>query len=102
MPTILAAKSPRVQELPAHSPRPAGPCAMTIFGVTGDLSKRLLFPAVYNLAQEKLLSEQFAWVGYAASEIQEQALRDPIAGGLGRGMGPEGDDATVQWVGSQW
>jgi glucose-6-phosphate 1-dehydrogenase len=55
MPTILAAESPRVQKLPTHAPKPAGPCAMTIFGVTGDLSKRLLFPALYNLAQQKLL-----------------------------------------------
>ncbi len=86
MPAIYAIESPRVQELPAHAPKPAGPCAMTIFGVTGDLSKRLLFPALYNLAQQKLLSEQFAVVGYAASEIEEQPLRDTIAEDLKRSM----------------
>jgi glucose-6-phosphate 1-dehydrogenase len=96
MPATYAIESPRVQELPAHAPKPAGPCAMTIFGVTGDLSKRLLFPALYNLAQQKLLSEQFAVVGYAASEIEEQPLRDTIAEDLRRVIGPEADEATIR------
>jgi glucose-6-phosphate 1-dehydrogenase len=98
MPATYAIENPRVQELPAHAPKPAGPCAITIFGVTGDLSKRLLFPALYNLAQQKLLSEQFAVVGYAASEIDEQPLRDTIAEDLRRVIGPEADEATIRWV----
>jgi len=39
-----------VREIQVHGPKPAGPCAMVIFGITGDLLKRLLLPAVYNLA----------------------------------------------------
>ncbi len=38
-------------------PEPAGPCTLVIFGVNGDLAKRLLFPALCNLVQEGLLPE---------------------------------------------
>ncbi len=44
---------------------PPGPCAMVIFGATGDLTKRLLVPAIYNLAEAQLLPENFAIVGIA-------------------------------------
>jgi glucose-6-phosphate 1-dehydrogenase len=36
------------------------PCTLVIFGAGGDLTKRLLMPAIYNLAKAKLLSEKFA------------------------------------------
>ena len=41
----------------------AAPCVMTIFGASGDLTKRKLIPALCNLAQENLLPAQFAVVG---------------------------------------
>ena len=43
----------------------APPCAMVIFGATGDLTKRLLVPALYNLAHAKRLPEGFRLVGVA-------------------------------------
>ncbi|MDH7798911.1 MULTISPECIES: glucose-6-phosphate dehydrogenase [unclassified Beijerinckia] len=45
----------------------ADPCAMVIFGATGDLTKRLVIPALYNLARTKLLPEKFALIGVARS-----------------------------------
>ncbi len=42
---------------------PASPCVMVIFGAAGDLTKRKLIPALYNLAKEKLLAPEFAIVG---------------------------------------
>ncbi len=42
---------------------PAPPCAMVIFGAAGDLTKRLVVPALYNLANSKRLSEDFRIVG---------------------------------------
>ena len=39
-------------------------CALVIFGASGDLAKRKLIPAIYELAKEKLLSENFALVGW--------------------------------------
>ena len=44
---------------------PAPPCTLVIFGATGDLTHRLLMPALYNLARWGLLSENFAIVGVA-------------------------------------
>ena len=38
---------------------PAPPCTLVVFGAGGDLTKRLLMPALYNLAGSGLLSEQF-------------------------------------------
>ncbi len=42
---------------------PAPPCAMVIFGAAGDLTKRLIMPALYNLVNAKRLPEQFRIVG---------------------------------------
>src|SRR6185503_6486647 len=51
------------------------PCVMVIFGATGDLTKRLLLPAVYNLACDGLLSERFAILGVGRSEITDAQFR---------------------------
>ena len=55
---------------------PAGPCAMVIFGAGGDLTKRLLVPALYNLAAGKLLPEQFAVVGVSIEPYSDEQFRD--------------------------
>ena len=53
-------------ECPApRQPRPADPCAMVIFGAAGDLTKRLVMPALYNLSRTKVLPEKFALIGVA-------------------------------------
>ena len=46
-------------------PRIAGPCGLVIFGVTGDLSRKKLMPAVYDLANRGLLPPGFSLVGFA-------------------------------------
>jgi glucose-6-phosphate 1-dehydrogenase len=60
----------------------APPCALVIFGASGDLTRRKLLPAVYNLALSRQLSDDFAVVGVArrakpdfASEMKEQVSR---------------------------
>ncbi|MDX6477823.1 MAG: glucose-6-phosphate 1-dehydrogenase [Gaiellaceae bacterium] len=45
------------------------PCALVIFGASGDLTQRKLFPALYSLAFRRLLPSQFAIVGVARSEM---------------------------------
>src|SRR5215471_2363018 len=50
-------------------------CVLTIFGASGDLTKRKLIPALYNLALEKRLPERFAVVGYARSEMSHDEFR---------------------------
>ena len=57
-------RDPRDKRLP----RIAGPCALIIFGITGDLSRKKLMPAVYDLLNRGLLPPGFALVGLARRE----------------------------------
>ncbi len=57
-----------------------GPCTMVIFGASGDLTKRLLMPALYNLECDGLLPRQFALVGTARDEITTEAFRAQMTG----------------------
>ncbi|MGW5358769.1 glucose-6-phosphate dehydrogenase [Actinopolymorpha pittospori] len=63
-------------------PRIAGPCGLVIFGVTGDLARKKLMPAVYDLANRGLLPPGFALVGFArrdwANEDFEQVVHDAV------------------------
>ncbi|MGH3417064.1 MAG: glucose-6-phosphate dehydrogenase, partial [Actinocrinis sp.] len=53
-------------------PRIAGPCGLVIFGVTGDLSRKKLMPAIYDLANRGLLPPGFALVGFARRDWENQ------------------------------
>jgi len=55
--------------------RRADPCAFVIFGASGDLARRLLVPALYNLAVAKLLPEGFAVVGVARKAQSHEEFR---------------------------
>ncbi|HTP86456.1 MAG TPA: glucose-6-phosphate dehydrogenase [Bryobacteraceae bacterium] len=83
--------------LRAALPEPAGPCVMVIFGITGDLTKRLLFPALYYLAEQKLLPEEFAVAGYAIGDMDEQGLRDKLAGDV-RAAVQHANGELVEWL----
>ncbi|MGZ8783697.1 MAG: glucose-6-phosphate dehydrogenase [Gaiellaceae bacterium] len=48
--------------------RSADPCALVVFGATGDLTRRKIFPALYSLALRRLLPERFGVVGVARTE----------------------------------
>jgi glucose-6-phosphate 1-dehydrogenase len=60
----------------------APPCTMVIFGAGGDLTKRLLMPALYNLAKDKLLSDHFAIVAGDRTPKPAEAFRDYLAEGV--------------------
>ena len=47
---------------------------MVIFGATGDLTKRKLFPALYNLAKEDFLPHTFAIVGVGRQEMTHRRI----------------------------
>ena len=53
----------------------APPCALVIFGASGDLAKRKLIPAIYELARQKMLSDKFVLVGYSRSEMSDEQYR---------------------------
>src|SRR5258708_34125544 len=53
----------------------APPCALVIFGASGDLAQRKLIPAIYELAREKLLPEKVALVGYSRTPKADDEYR---------------------------
>ncbi|MFI5659543.1 glucose-6-phosphate dehydrogenase [Streptomyces sp. NPDC051684] len=61
-------RDPRDRRLP----RVAGPSGLVIFGVTGDLSRKKLMPAVYDLANRGLLPPGFSLLGFARREWEDQ------------------------------
>ena len=63
---------------PRRQPKPADPCAMVIFGATGDLTKRLVMPALYNLARTKVLPENFVLIGVARAEGTAESWREQL------------------------
>ena len=52
---------------------------MVIFGASGDLTKRKLIPALCNLAQGKLLSPQFAVIGFSYDSLTSEAFREQLS-----------------------
>jgi hypothetical protein len=57
-------------------------CTIVIFGGAGDLSRRKLIPALYNLALDGVLPTQFAVVGFAIDELSDEAFRDFARDGI--------------------
>ena len=82
---VLTARKAHVAASPARQPPPAGPCAMVIFGAAGDLTKRLVVPALYNLAHGKILPENFALIGVNRGQESVESWRDRLYQAL-RGM----------------
>ena len=62
--------------------RAADPCALVIFGASGDLTRRKLVPALYNLLLDDLLPERFAVVGVARSDMSDEAFADRLREGV--------------------
>lgn len=52
------------------------PCLLVIYGASGDLTRRKLIPALYELHLEKILPDRFAMVGVSRSEMSDQDFRD--------------------------
>ena len=66
------------------SPPLPEPCTFVIFGASGDLTHRLLVPALYNLAARKLLPDGFTIVGVSRGEMSADAFRADLTKGLRR------------------
>jgi len=105
-------RDPRDRRLP----RVAGPCGIVIFGVTGDLARKKLMPAIYDLANRGLLPPGFALVGFArrdwaaqdfmqvvhdsVKEHSRTEFREDVWNNLAEGLrfvpGDFGDDAAFE------
>ncbi len=55
---------------------PAEPCTIVIFGASGDLTRRMLLPALYNLMIDRALPPQCPIVGYARTEWSDGEFRE--------------------------
>jgi glucose-6-phosphate 1-dehydrogenase len=62
-----------------HKPEP---CSFVVFGATGDLTHRLVIPALYNLAAADLLPEKFCVVGIARKGMSNDDMRESLLKGL--------------------
>ncbi|MGB3304394.1 glucose-6-phosphate dehydrogenase [Gordonia sp. (in: high G+C Gram-positive bacteria)] len=84
----------------ARLPRIAGPSALVIFGVTGDLARRKLMPAIYDLANRGLLPPSFALVGFArrdwADEDFATVVREAVEAGNRTGFRQEVWDSLAE------
>src|SRR5258706_6998948 len=92
---------PQAGFLIRDEPRPAGPCALVIFGATGDLTKRLLIPALYHLKRAHLLPEDFALIGVSRGELSDEDFRAGIAAGLRELTHERIEPADWSWLASR-
>jgi glucose-6-phosphate 1-dehydrogenase len=74
------------------------PCLMTIFGASGDLTKRLLLPSIYNLAAMKALPDGFHLLGVAREDWDDTKFGDYVAKSLKEFWGPDAAAETVEWL----
>jgi glucose-6-phosphate 1-dehydrogenase len=73
----------------------APPCSMVIFGTSGDLTRRLLMPAIYNLAKDGRLSENFALIGVDRSKRTMQQFHDDLGAGIRKFVSDTGGDSEA-------
>ena len=104
--TRVAPTAQVVESPPRRQASPADPCAMVIFGAGGDLTKRLVMPALYNLSHTKVLPDQFALIGVDHGEATAESWRDHLHDMLKSFVGntaaefdvDEIDDAAWKWL----
>src|ERR1700682_3829726 len=77
-----------------YAERAAGPCVFVLFGAAGDLTKRKLAPALFNLVKAKLLSENFAVIGVSVDDLSQEDFRSQVTSFLP--VGGNSADA-VEW-----
>ena len=74
---------------------------MTIFGATGDLTKRLLLPSIYNLVSAKVLPDNFRLLGVGKETWDDSKFQKYIATMLKEFWGPDAEDGVVDWLTSR-
>src|SRR5258708_14378718 len=81
-----------------YAERAAGPCVFVLFGAAGDLTKRKLAAALFNLGKAKLLPGNFAGMGVAVDDLCLEDFRNQVTGFL-----PSGTDSpeAFEWCGNR-
>ena len=78
---------------PEFAGKVAGPCVFVLFGAAGDLTKRKLIPALFNLVKAKLLPDTFAVMGVSVDDLDPDTFRKQVSEFL-----PTNDPAAVEWL----
>ena len=83
---------------------PADPCTVVIFGAAGDLTSRLVVPALYNMRRTGLLSDNFSVIGFNHGKMADNAWKKSLHTALERYVGNAGaklDEEAWGWLSSQ-
>jgi len=93
-----AAEQPQRARADEMTAPAAPPCVMVIFGASGDLTRRKLLPALYNLRRAGQLSERFAILGSARTPMDDEEFRELAGQGLKECDNGRPDPGDVDWV----
>ncbi|MEO8167366.1 MAG: glucose-6-phosphate dehydrogenase [bacterium] len=83
------AESTRIEKMP-------DPCTMVIFGASGDLTKRKLIPAIFDLLRDGMLPPGFTIVGVGRTEMSNDSFRDYMFGAM-KEFGRLQDQEKILW-----
>jgi glucose-6-phosphate 1-dehydrogenase len=108
---VSAARASLAAEPPAARPsienavpiagKTAPPCCLVIFGAAGDLTQRKLVPALYNLARQRLIPNDFAVIGFARRDYGEDQFRAYLESEVKSHLGGEVDPTIWTWLASR-
>jgi glucose-6-phosphate 1-dehydrogenase len=74
----------------------ADPCTVILFGASGDLAKRKVIPAMYDLAQHNSLGERYAIIGFARTQMTDESFRTTI-GEAAKNISEVGPIEPAKW-----
>src|SRR5207244_4963460 len=74
----------------------AEPCAVILFGASGDLAKRKVIPAMYDLAVHNSLGPRYAIVGFSRTAMSDESFRD-TAGDAAKSISEVGPIDPKKW-----
>ena len=74
------------------------PCVLVIFGAAGDLTKRKLIPALYNLRKNELLPDEFAVIGVARAEMSDDEFRGRLRDDMNEFATEKVEATTWEWL----
>ena len=75
---------------------PVHPTSLVIFGATGDLARRKLLPAIYNLARDGMLPDRFRLIGVSRAELSDRDFRAMAAEAIRAGSRRPPDPAVLE------
>ena len=76
----------------------AEPCTLVLFGASGDLTQRMVMPAIFRLARRGLLSPEFRLIGYARSKMTDDEFRERMRKAVMREAGAGDEQAWPEFA----